>query len=274
MLEAPDKLWLLAKFILRLGIFGACRADDLLNLSLEDIKYHGNYYLVFLKGGKTNRKRSFTITNDGSPYKPCDLIRKYINLRPKQMKSDRLLVAYRNGKCISQFVGIHGVSRVPMKVATFLNFDSPGSFTGHAMRRSSATMLVEGGGDLLTLKRHGGWKSASVAESYIEESIARKVEVSKTLFGSRNKVGEPSNIGNIQQLEESQEYFTLDDLFSEDDDNTKETLADNGQPTSTSNIKQNVQVNSLYNKLPEKSIQLSNNTNCTINISNITFLQI
>ncbi|KAJ8973636.1 hypothetical protein NQ317_011816 [Molorchus minor] len=37
--------------------------------------------------------------------------------------------------------------------------------------RTSTTLLVDGGADLTCLKGHGGWKSSTVGESYIEESI-------------------------------------------------------------------------------------------------------
>lgn len=39
--------------------------------------------------------------------------------------------------------------------------------------------MVEGGGDLPTLKWHGGWKSSSDSKGYIEEFTAKKVVVSK-----------------------------------------------------------------------------------------------
>ena len=57
-------------------------------------------------------------------------------------------------------------------------------------------MLGEGGGDLHTLKRHGGWRSLSVAEGYIEESANRKVEVSRKLFSH-------SSIGNTTSTSET-----------------------------------------------------------------------
>ena len=59
--------------------------------------------------------------------------------------------------------------------------------TGHSFRRTSATLLVDGGGDLthLTdLKRHGGWKSSTVAEGYINESLHHKQEIHKKITKS------------------------------------------------------------------------------------------
>lgn len=42
-------------------------------------------------------------------------------------------------------------------------------------------MLAEGGGDVLTLKRHRGWRSSEVAEGYVEDSLATKPQVFKQL---------------------------------------------------------------------------------------------
>ena len=184
MMEAPNNQWLLSKVILSIGIFGACRNDDLVNLSINDIQDHERYLVVSLKDGKTYKKRNFVIDNEGCPFDACNLIRKYISLRPVHMKGDRLFVVYRNGKCAAQNVGKNTISRTPKLIAQFLNLKNPELYTGHAFRRTSATLLVEGGGDLLTLKRHGGWGSSQVAEGYIEDSLERKSKVSRTLFGS------------------------------------------------------------------------------------------
>jgi len=45
-------------------------------------------------------------------------------------------------------------------------------------------MLADSGADLLTVKRHGGWKSNSVAEGYIYTSKENKKNVAKKIFGA------------------------------------------------------------------------------------------
>lgn len=51
------------------------------------------------------------------------------------------------------------------------------------MRRTSTTLLANQGADLTTIKRHGGWKSSSIAESYIEESISNKLSIANKIQG-------------------------------------------------------------------------------------------
>ncbi|CAK1541969.1 unnamed protein product [Leptosia nina] len=67
---------------------------------------------------------------------------------------------------------------MPKEVATFLNLPEAHEYTGHSFRRSSATLLADSGAELLTLKRHGGWRSSSVAEGYIDDSLRNKEEIS------------------------------------------------------------------------------------------------
>ncbi|KAJ8972518.1 hypothetical protein NQ317_008070 [Molorchus minor] len=49
----------------------------------------------------------------------------------------------------------------------------------HCFRRRSATILIDAGSDITSLKHHGEWKSLKkstpVAESYIDKSIENKV---------------------------------------------------------------------------------------------------
>lgn len=66
-------------------------------------------------------------------------------------------------------------------------------------------MLVDGGADLTCLKRHGGWKSNSVAEGYIEESLSNKKEIAAKILKPtqtidntfNNPVLQPSTKSNI-----------------------------------------------------------------------------
>jgi integrase len=47
-------------------------------------------------------------------------------------------------------------------------------YTGHCLRRSSASLLTDAGADMHTFKRYGGWKSDNVAEGYVKTSVENK----------------------------------------------------------------------------------------------------
>ncbi|KAJ3655435.1 hypothetical protein Zmor_014567 [Zophobas morio] len=74
---------------------------------------------------------------------------------------------------------------MPSVVAEFLNLPNPKDYTGHCFRRSSASLAADSDVDLISLKRLGGWKSSSVAESYIEESVERKKKICRQLLGEK-----------------------------------------------------------------------------------------
>lgn len=45
-------------------------------------------------------------------------------------------------------------------------------------------MLAESGSNITNIKRHGGWKSTSVAESYIEDSLQNKKRIAQNILQS------------------------------------------------------------------------------------------
>lgn len=170
------------KVALIMGVAGACRKDELLKMKLDDVNDKENVLIVQVPDTKTHTSRTFTITNGLSNW--LSVYRKYIQLRTPNTTHKRLFVNYRNGKCTSQVVGINTFGKIPERIAEFLKLKNPKEYTGHCFRRTSATLLADAGGDILSLKRHGGWKSSSVAEGYVENSLKNKICVSEKIIGT------------------------------------------------------------------------------------------
>lgn len=166
-----------------MGIAGACRCNELVNLSITNIKDKGGYLYVTIPDTKTYVPRKFTVIQEGYPVNAVELYRKYVSLRPVNAGHVRLFVKYSAGRCTKQPVGINTLSKIPTRIASYLGLPEPGRFTGHSLRRSSATLLANGGGDLLSLKRLGGWKSSTTAEGYIEDCVTNKLEIAKKIQG-------------------------------------------------------------------------------------------
>lgn len=93
-----------------------------------------------------------------------------------------------------QPIGKNKFSSTPQKIAEFLKLPFPKEYTGHSFRRSSATMLVDAGATMPTLKRHGGWKSDAVAEGYIEQSIKNKTDVGNLLSNMMSGQSSPKRL--------------------------------------------------------------------------------
>ncbi|KAJ8914695.1 hypothetical protein NQ315_017394 [Exocentrus adspersus] len=108
---------------------------------MNDVEDMGKYVIVTLRQTKTTRR--FTITDDGCSFQPCTFYRKH-------------------GKCISLNAGHHTIGAVPKQIAKFLGLKEPELYTGHCFRRTGATMVVDAGGDILSLKRAGGGNQAKL----------------------------------------------------------------------------------------------------------------
>lgn len=147
-------------------------------------KDNGTFILIVIPNTKTNIRREFTISSGNfEGVNLLQIFRKYSALRPSDFESTKFFCSYRNGRCMKQHVGINTIGSVPTKIAQFLNLQNPASYTGHCFRRTSATLLADAGGDIVSLKRHGGWKSTSVAEGYLEDSIQNKLQVASKILG-------------------------------------------------------------------------------------------
>ncbi|XP_044268814.1 uncharacterized protein LOC123013993 [Tribolium madens] len=170
---------------------GALRNEELLNLKVSDIEHKETILVVHIPKTKTNRPRLFVITPEfEGKVNSIELFNKYLALRPKQTPYDRFFLTYRNGKCTVQPVGIHTFRSIPSKIANYLHLPEPSLYTGHCLRRTSATLFANAGGSKENLKRHGGWKSDTIAESYVEESVLYKTKMAKTILGE----GQTENI--------------------------------------------------------------------------------
>ncbi|XP_048511125.1 uncharacterized protein LOC125502027 [Athalia rosae] len=179
--RAPDDKYLATKIVLIFGIFGALRTDELTNIQVRDMKKQGNLLQVQVPKTKTMLPRSFIIPEDCVEY-----VTRYQSLRPENVPSGRFFINYQNGKCTAQVIGKNKFAGMPKEIAEFLDLPDAASYTGHTFRRTSATMLVDNGANMETLKRHGGWKSSTVAEGYIAESLGNKKNIGDMIMSSLN----------------------------------------------------------------------------------------
>ena len=185
-------------------------------MKIQDINDMGNLLFIKIPDSKTNKTRSFTVV--GNKY--LTICRNYISKRPPGF--ERFFLKYQNGKCCKTFMGIHKIGDSAKEVASFLKLPNWKEFSGHTIRRTSATLLVDSGANITCLKRHGGWRSSSVAEGYIEESftskkkIAMKILAPKTAFTTTS---EPStslcineSLGSISTIHSEEKEVSAEDV--------------------------------------------------------------
>nr|XP_022908502.1 uncharacterized protein LOC111419857 [Onthophagus taurus] len=175
LIEAPDELFLIHTVAMILGVAGACRREELYKMTIKDIENRESFIIITIPNTKTNIQRTFTVINKkNEKIYYLKIVRKYIKLRPNNAKSLHLFLNYRNGKCKSQVVGKGTIGALSSKIAEYLKLENAVNYTGHSFRRTSATLSANKGVDVLGLKRHGGWKSSTVGESYVEDSLQNK----------------------------------------------------------------------------------------------------
>lgn len=198
--EAPDETFLFLKVVAICGVFGSCRRSELCDLVLSDIKKEGAVMLVTIRPSKTDKGRKFAICDDSSiPYVKC--FEKYLALRPRDISTERVFLKYGNGKCCRQVVGINTFGKCPSLIAKYLNLPDFSKYTGHAFRRTSATIMANSGMTVDELKRQVGWKSSTVASGYIENSTSNKIEVCGRIAKAVNATGGPGQSINIDAVE-------------------------------------------------------------------------
>lgn len=210
---------------------GACRANEMYSIKTKDLQDLGSAFLVTIPNTKTKIARKFTVTD-----KFYQICKKYLCLRPSSVTSDIFFLNFQNGKCTAQRIGINKFTTMGRQIATFLKLPNPEKYSSHSFRRSSATLLVDAGGNITMLKRHGGWRSTAVAEGYIDASM-------------KNKMDTATKIQNAVYSNSSSSYEPYE--YSQNN------------RTSTNNQNINFDVNSI----PSFQLAHCSNTNITININ-------
>ena len=180
--EAPDDIYLMIKVAAIFGLAGACRREELMKITIDDIVDKGDFLLVRIPDSKNHTSRSFVISNEVNDGKYVAVYRKYANLRKLGTPHKRFFVHYKKGVCTIQCVGINTFGKFPSEIAAYLKLPNPELYTGHSFRRSSATMLADSGEGITNIKRLGGWKSTSVAEGYLEESTELRKNMSNQIL--------------------------------------------------------------------------------------------
>lgn len=128
------------------GITGVCRAGEFGNIRLQHIQEHGRTFLIRIPRTKTKIPRSCTI---GPEF--YDIVKKYMDLRPKTATTDHFFVGYHNGKCTIQNIGINTFAKMPKIIATYLKLPDAQKYTGHSFRSMAAVnqILADAGGDFV-----------------------------------------------------------------------------------------------------------------------------
>lgn len=104
-----------------IGIGGACRTNELVKMTSEDVEVLENKLIVTNPDSKTHNKRIFAVISDGE-VNTVLLFKKYAILRPVHVTHRKLFVSYRKGKCTAQ-----------QNTSKYLSLENPNMYTGHCL---------------------------------------------------------------------------------------------------------------------------------------------
>jgi hypothetical protein len=175
-------------------VTGGCRCDEITSLTMADIEDLGTLILIKLQDTKHYKSRSFIIMEKFY----LEICRKYISIR-KDINISRFLLNYHDGKCANMVMGKHKIASAPREIASFLKLPNSNEYTGHCLRRTSATLFLDNGGDISALQRHGSWHSTPVAESYIEDSTENREQTAVQILAPLD-INKPSTSDNLDRV--------------------------------------------------------------------------
>ena len=66
--------------------------------------------------------------------------------------------------------GVNKLAAITIEIAHELALETPNKYTSHALRRTSATFLIESGVPRDLVKKHGVWTSDTAVEGYFDSS--------------------------------------------------------------------------------------------------------
>lgn len=163
---------------------------------------------------------------------------------------------------MSQPIGINTFRIMLKKIAQFLNLPDFGQYTGHCLRRTSATLLADTGVDIQVLKRHGVWRSSTIAEGYIEKSIENKVRTSKKIFEHASTITTSSTTDDKSSTTDDM-CNTTDDMCNIIDDKCSTT----NDKLSIINDKDDISAShtTILNTMPLNDINIATKTNLDFN---------
>lgn len=182
MREAPEPACMVIKLVSQFSLFGGLRKSEVSALCVRDVSVFEQTLVVNIPKSKTGA-RSFTIVASSDSCLDClALFRRYMLLRIA-INHERLFLRIANDKVVAQPIGKNMLGKYPCIIAKHVGLADPESYTGHAFRRTATTWLADDGIDIINLKRFGGWKSDSIAQSYVAESAGNKRALAELIDG-------------------------------------------------------------------------------------------
>jgi integrase len=190
------------KLVLLAGYHDGLRSSEILVLTWEYITLTDSGILVNVSHSKTDHAGDGVVKvlpkfekQAVSPYFHHSLCRDLFSV-----DYGRLFRRWICGQPTKILMGKTTIANIPRQIATFLGIKDPETYTGHALRVTLVTVLADSETNNLALKRHGRWKSDSIAEEYIRNSDHIQKETALRVAGYSEIISSASNASSLTSI--------------------------------------------------------------------------
>ena len=170
--------------LITLGFAGVLRWDDLSGLRYSDIRFHSNHIAVFLEKRKNDQFREGSwifIAASYSIYCPVILLQRFLSKENHSNNSFlfRRVSNTKNGvKLRKEKLSYTRAPELVRKQLRAISLD-PQQYGLHSLRSGGASLAAVMEIPDRLIMRHGGWKSESSKNRYIQESVDSLLAVSR-----------------------------------------------------------------------------------------------
>ena len=162
---------LVRKAIVVTAVSGGLRTSEMRELNFKDfVQLNGGYKVTLIRKKQNGEKKPSVFFIPANFAKHIELYSAAVTSELGDAKG--AFCKGKSNKFVDQPMGKNTLYGIGKDVATTLNLPNPGTYTGHCFRRSSATIAADSGATTQQLQRAFGWKSASTAQKYVDESDA------------------------------------------------------------------------------------------------------
>ncbi|KAK8815161.1 hypothetical protein WA158_003373 [Blastocystis sp. Blastoise] len=154
------------------------------DLSLLQLKIFDDHVAINVERSKTDQNGvgfDGIVPIEEGNVKMGNILKEYYSKLDTNEEGPLFPLIVENHFCCKS-TGEKTIGNWPRRIATYLNLPNADSFTGHCFRRTMASLAAENGATTEELMVQGRWKSASVANQYVHNSLSRRLEISKKTF--------------------------------------------------------------------------------------------
>ena len=165
------------------------RFDELAKLRCCDVVFRHDSMSIHIVSSKTDQYRkgdTVLVARTDSATCPVAMLERYVALAEINLSSEaslfRGITRTKQGERLraSGSLSYSRMRELFLKKIAELGFD-PKQFGLHSLRAGGATAAANAGVPDRLFKRHGRWKSESAKDGYVEDSVASRMAVSKSL---------------------------------------------------------------------------------------------